>query len=241
MTRLKDKVAVVTGASRGIGLEVSKVLAEESASILMMARNGAELEESADAVRALGARVATFAGDVSNREDAEGALAAAVDELGGLDILVNNAGIGYFEEVEKMTDEGFDRVIKTNLYGVFYMSRAAVPILEKRGGGYIINISSLAGKNTFPKGAAYCASKHGLMGFSDCLMLEVRHRNIGVCLVCPGSVETVFSGRVEGADQSWKQSGRDVALVVRDLIVGTSPRTLVSRVEMRPFKPPVKK
>ena len=237
MTRLLDKVALVTGASKGIGFEICKALAEESARIVMMARGEGELETSAETISAMGGRVIPVVGDVGVREDSERAVAAAQSEFGGLDILINNAGIGYFEEVERMTDEGFDAVIKTNLYGVFYLCRAAVPPMIERGGGYIINISSLAGQNTFARGAAYCASKHALNGFSECLMLEVRHKNIAVSYVCPGSVATEFGHSKPGDDDSWRQSPRDVARVVLDLIVGTSARTLVSKVEMRPMKP----
>ncbi|MEP0814112.1 MAG: SDR family NAD(P)-dependent oxidoreductase [bacterium] len=237
MTRLLDKVAIVTGSSKGIGFECAKILAEESAKIVMNARGEDDLEKSAEAIRAMGGRVATVAGDIGNRAVCERVLAAAKSEFGGLDILVNNAGIGRFVEVENMTDEDFDSVMRTNLYGVFYMCRGAVPMMEARGGGYIINISSLAGQNTFARGGAYCASKHALNGFSECLMLEVRQRNIAVSYVCPGSVETSFGHSSPSEDNSWRQSARDVAQVVRDLIIGTSARTLVSKVEMRPMKP----
>ncbi len=237
MTRLLDKVALVTGASKGIGFETAKIFAEEDAKVVMMARGADDLEASADTIRAIGGRVATVIGDVGVLADCERALAAAKTEFGGLDILVNNAGIGYFTEVENMTDEGFDAVIKTNLYGVFYMCRGAVPAMEERGGGYIINISSLAGQNTFARGGAYCASKHALNGFSECLMLEVRQRGIAVSYVCPGSVSTQFGHSKPADDDSWRQSPRDVAQVVLDLIIGTSSRTLVSKVEMRPMKP----
>ena len=237
MTRLLDKVALVTGASKGIGFETAKIFAEEDAKIVMTARGEDDLESAADTIRAIGGRVITVAGDVGVRADCERALDAAKSGFGGLDILVNNAGIGYFAEVENMTDEGFDAVMKTNLYGVFYMCRGAIPMLEARGGGYILNISSLAGQNTFARGGAYCASKHALNGFSECLMLEVRQRGIAVSYVCPGSVSTSFGHSKESEDDSWRQSARDVAQVVLDLIVGTGPRTLVSKVEMRPMKP----
>ena len=240
MTRLLDKVAIVTGASRGIGFECAKILAEESAKVVMTARGEEDLEKSAETIRSIGGRVATVVGDVGVRADCERAIEAAKTEFGGLDILINNAGVGHFEAVERMADSDFDLVMRTNLYGVFYLSRAAVPLMEARGGGYIINVSSLAGQNTFAGGSAYCASKHALNGFSECMMLEVRHRNIGVSYVCPGSVETSFGHSKPDADNSWRQSARDVARVIRDLLIGTGPRTLVSKVEMRPMKPPKK-
>ena len=237
MTRLLDKVAIVTGASKGIGFECARILAGESAKVVMTARGEDDLEKSAETIRSIGGRIASVVGDVGCRADCERALDAAKNEFGGLDILINNAGVGHFQEVEHMSDEDFDRVMRTNLYGVFYMSRGAVPLMEARGGGFIINISSLAGQNTFARGAAYCASKHALNGFSECMMLEVRHRNIAVSYVCPGSVETSFSHSAQGEDNTWRQSARDVAAVVRDLLIGTGPRTLVSKVEMRPMKP----
>ncbi len=237
MTRLLDEVAIVTGASKGIGFETCKVFVEESAKAVMMARSADELQTSADLLETMGGRVIPVVGDVGRRADCERALETAHREFGGLDILINNAGIGYFEEVENMSDEGFDEVMKTNLYGVFYMSRGAVQLMVDRGGGYIINISSLAGQNTFVRGGAYCASKHALNGFSECMMLEVRHKNIAVSYVCPGSVSTQFGHSKVDEDESWRQSPRDVACVIRDLIIGTSPRTLVSKIEMRPMKP----
>ena len=159
--------------------------------------------------------------------------------FGGLDVLVNNAGVGRFAPVSEMTVDDWRQVIDTNLSGVFYCTRAAIPEMRRRGGGFIINISSLAGKNAFPGGAAYCASKAGLDQFSEALMQEVRHDNIRVSYVMPGSVSTDFGHPGGSGDAPWKLTSEDVAKVVMDLI-SHDPRSLPSRVELRPSRPPRK-
>lgn len=157
--------------------------------------------------------------------------------LGSLNILVNNAGIGSHTYVEKMPVEEWNATIGTNLSGVFYCCREALPLLKKAGGGYIINIGSLAGTNTFPGAAAYCASKFGLIGFSEALMQEVRFDHIRVSYIMPGSVNTTFgrSGEQDPAT-TWKLSSVDVAMTVTGLLE-MDPRALASRVEMRPSEP----
>ena len=162
-----------------------------------------------------------------------------VKELGGLDILVNNAGIGTFETVEETSPEDFRAVLETNLFGVFYCCHEAIPQMKKRGGGYIINISSLAGANPHPRMAAYNASKFGLNGFSEALMQEVRHDNIKVSYIMPGSVNTEFGGDSPSDEKSWQLAPQDIARVIVDLL-HQDDRALSSRVEIRPSKPPQK-
>ncbi len=162
-----------------------------------------------------------------------------VKELGGLDILVNNAGIGTFETVEETSPEDFRAVLETNLFGVFYCCHEAIPQMKKRGGGYIINISSLAGANPHPRMAAYNASKFGLNGFSEALMQEVRHDNIKVSYIMPGSVNTEFGGDSPNDEKSWQLTPKDIARVVVDLL-HHDDRALPSRVEIRPSRPPKK-
>jgi NAD(P)-dependent dehydrogenase (short-subunit alcohol dehydrogenase family) len=162
-----------------------------------------------------------------------------VSEFGGLDILVNNAGIGLFQTVEEMSPEDFRSVIETNLFGVFYCCHEAIPLMKQRGGGYIINMSSLAGVNAHPKMAAYNASKFGLNGFSEALMQEVRHDGIRVSYIMPGSVNTEFGGDEPSDDQAWQLQPADISRVVIDLLRHES-RALASRVEIRPSKPPKK-
>jgi 3-oxoacyl-[acyl-carrier protein] reductase len=153
--------------------------------------------------------------------------------------VINNAGVGVFANVADMTPDQWSEVIDTNLTGVFNVCHAAIPHLRRRGGGTIINISSLAGKNAFPSAAAYCASKSGLNAFSEALMQEVRHDDIRVSYVMPGSVATGFSSGDPSKGAEWKTAPEDVADVVLDLLQ-QNPRSLASRVELRPSKPPRK-
>jgi 3-oxoacyl-[acyl-carrier protein] reductase len=161
-----------------------------------------------------------------------------IARFGRLDVLVNNAGIGAFVPVAEMQPEAWDDVIGTNLDGVFYCCHAAIPALREAGESWVINIGSLAGKNAFPGGAAYNASKFGLIGFSEALMQEVRHDGIRVSYIMPGSVATEFTHPRAGTDE-WKIQPQDVAQIVLDLL-DTPARTLPSRVEVRPSRPPRK-
>jgi 3-oxoacyl-[acyl-carrier protein] reductase len=177
--------------------------------------------------------------DVTQPSEAAAAVAAAVEQFGSLDILVNNAGVGVFANVADMEIEGWHQVIQTNLSGVFYCCRAAIPVMRARGGGWIINISSLASENPFASGAAYSASKAGVNAFSEALMQEVRYDDIRVSCVLPGSVATTFGRGSGGAQPDWKLAPEDVAEVVLDLLAHPA-RSLPSRVEIRPSKPPKK-
>jgi short-subunit dehydrogenase len=180
-----------------------------------------------------------FPCNVRNYEHVSGLIGYAVKELGGIDILINNAGVGIFETVENTSPEDFRAVLETNLFGVFHCCHAAIPEMKKRGGGYIINISSLAGANPHPRMAAYNASKFGLNGFSEALMQEVRHDNIKVSYIMPGSVNTEFGGDSPGDEKDWQLTPQDIARVVIDLL-HHDDRSLPSRVEIRPSKPPKK-
>jgi len=162
-----------------------------------------------------------------------------VKTFGGIDILVNNAGIGLFASVEEMEPEDFRAVLETNVLGVYHCCHQAIPLMKRRGGGYIINISSLAGVNAHPRMAAYNASKFGLNGFTEALMQEVRHNGIKVSYIMPGSVNTHFGGDEPSDDKSWQLQPDDIAQVVLDLL-NYSERTLPSRVEIRPSRPPKK-
>src|SRR5215471_3496106 len=211
-------VAIVTGGSKGIGLAIARALLDRGGQVSITGRDAAAL---ADAARTLGAgdRLLTVRGDVRDPGDAQRFVDETVRRFGGLDVLVNNAGVGKFGSVADMSVDDWRQIVDTNLSGVFYCTRAALPELRRRRGGYIVNISSLAGKNAFAGGAAYCASKAGLDQFSEALMQEVRHENIRVSYVMPGSVATEFGG--PGADAStagWKLAPEDVAKVVVDLI-----------------------
>jgi 3-oxoacyl-[acyl-carrier protein] reductase len=239
--KLSGRVALVTGGSRGIGRAIADALLAAGASVLITGRTQAPLDEAITKLSkgGNGDRVRAVSADVSKASEAAGAVTAAVEAFGGLDILVNNAGVGVFANVADMDIERWHQVIGTNLSGVFFCCHAAIPVMRSRGGGWIINISSLAGSNPFSTGAAYCASKAGLNAFSEALMLELRYDDIRVSYVQPGSVATEF-GRNTGAGASdWKLAPEDVAEVVMDLLAHPA-RSLPSRVEIRPSKPPKK-
>jgi 3-oxoacyl-[acyl-carrier protein] reductase len=237
---LTNKVAVVTGGSRGIGHAIARALLRGGASVVITGTK----QETVDAgVHELegevqGAQVHGVRADVRKYAEVEKLMAGAAQRFGGLDILINNAGVGMFRSVADMSVDEWHTVIDTNLTGVFYCCHAAIPHMRKRGGGWIINISSLAGKNAFVDGAAYCASKAGLNQFSEALMQEVRYDGIRVSYVMPGSVSTEFGGR-GGAKGDWALTADDVAHVVCDLVAHPS-RSLPSRVEIRPAQPPRK-
>lgn len=240
MGSLNGKVAFVTGGSRGIGLAIARALVAEGAQVAVTGKSDAHLSSARPLIEAEGpAAVETLKADVRSYADVERALGAAVARFGGLDIVINNAGVGVFANVADMTPDQWSEVIDTNLTGVFNVCHAAIPHLRRRGGGTIINISSLAGKNAFPSAAAYCASKSGLNAFSEALMQEVRHDDIRVSYVMPGSVATGFSGGDPSKGAEWKTAPEDVADVVLDLLQ-QNPRSLASRVELRPSKPPRK-
>lgn len=242
-TDLTGRVALVTGGSRGIGLAIARALLEAGARVSITARTAANLDDARKQLsRGEGARadrIHAVVADLRDADDASQAIEGAVQQFGGLDILVNNAGIGIFRTVADTDVASWHDVIETNLSGIFFCCHAAIPHLKKRGGGWIINISSLAGKNPFPSGAAYCASKAAVNAFSEALMQEVRHDNIRVSYVMPGSVSTGFArgGSPSGPADDWKLAPEDVAEVVIDLIRHPA-RSLPSRVELRPSRPP---
>ena len=233
---MKGKSAVVTGGSRGIGLAVASALSANGVNVTISGRDESHLAAARAILDGGGGTIEAIRADVRQWADVERLMAAAVDRFGGIDILVNNAGVGQFADVLTMSLEEWHEVIDTNLTGVFYCCRAAIPHLRRRGGGWIINISSLAGKNAFAGAAAYCASKAGLNAFSEALMQEVRYDDIRVSYVMPGSVRTGFAGHSEEPGSEWKLAPEDVAQVVLDL-VGHNRRSLPSRVELRPSKP----
>jgi 3-oxoacyl-[acyl-carrier protein] reductase len=231
--QLDGHVAIVTGGSKGIGLAITCGFVARGAKVVVSGRSKANLDA---VVAELGGNVAVVPGDVADSEVASALVRTATERFGGLDSLINNAGVGTFAHVADLKEADWHRLIATNLTGVFLCSKAAIPALKRRGGGWIINISSLAGRNSFAGGAAYCASKAGLNAFAESLMLEVRQDNIRVSTVMPGSVQTAFSAGGDAPENDWKLSADDVAQVVFDLL-GHTARSLPSRVEIRPTRP----
>jgi 3-oxoacyl-[acyl-carrier protein] reductase len=241
-TEVKDKVAVVTGGTRGIGYSIAQALLGEGAKVYICGRDSGILQA---ALGNLGAsaqgRVEGMVADVRHYDACHKLIRSAAERFGGIDILVNNAGIGVFKPVDQLTPEEWDATIGTNLSGVFYCCREAIPYMRRRGGGYIFNISSLAGVNAFPGGSAYNASKFGLNGFSEAMMQDIRYDGIRVSYVMPGSVDTDFAASPGTKPrESWKLTGEDVAKAVLDLYK-FPPSALASRIEMRPSQPPRKK
>jgi NAD(P)-dependent dehydrogenase (short-subunit alcohol dehydrogenase family) len=232
---LEGKVAVVTGGNRGIGRGIVQALHAEGATVVLTARRPEHAERAA---REVGQRAIGLACDVRLQASVEWLFGEVERRAGGCDVLVNNAGVGVFGPVAEMSPDDWRTVIETNLNGVFYCCRNAIPQMKRRGGGYIFNISSLAGKNPILNGAAYNASKFGLNGFSEALMMEVRYDNIRVSYLMPGSVATDF-GSGSSAKTGWALTPADVGEVVIDLLRSPA-RALYSRVEMRPSKPPKK-
>jgi NAD(P)-dependent dehydrogenase (short-subunit alcohol dehydrogenase family) len=236
MESLSGKIAAVTGGTRGIGRAIAGRLLSEGAKVAICGRS----RESVDAALkelAKSGPVFGLPADIT-QPDAVADFFQAVDEtLGGLDILVNNAGAGVFRKTAEMTVEEWRRNIDLNLSGAFYCSREALARFRHRGGGHIVNISSLAGKNPFSGGAGYNASKFGLNAFTEAMILDHRHDNVRVCSIAPGSVATDFAGQSDrSGDVSWMIAPEDVAEAVA-MVLRMPARTMVSYLEMRPSRP----
>ena len=237
MTNLNSKVAVVTGGTKGIGYAIAEALAKNGANVFICGRDERDLKAALEKLSGSG-NSAGIVCDVRNEDQVKAMLDECVRVFGCVDILINNAGMGYFgKTVEEMSSDEFRQTLETNLFGVFYACHHAISLLKKRGGGYIINISSLAGQNAHPRMAAYNASKFGLNGFSEALMQEVRHDNIKVSYICPGSVNTDFGGDTASDANAWQLQPADIAETVVDLL-SFDKRALPSKIEIRPSSPP---
>jgi 3-oxoacyl-[acyl-carrier protein] reductase len=235
---LTGKRAIVTGASKGIGLEIARALVSAGADAVICSRDDKSVERAVNELKkgAKERKIRGCATDVSSSTQVKQLFAFADKELGGLDILINNAGTGIFRATAELTVDEWNRVIGTNLSGAFYCSREALERFHAARGGWIVNISSLAGKNPFLGGSAYNASKFGLNGFTEAMMLDHRNDNVRVSYIMPGSVDTDFGGHDAKQKSDWKIAPEDIAEIVMD-ILRKPARTLISRVEVRPSRP----
>ncbi|HKW63289.1 MAG TPA: SDR family NAD(P)-dependent oxidoreductase [Candidatus Acidoferrum sp.] len=233
-TQLAGSVALVTGASRGIGRAIAHRLASLGASVAICGRDRAALEDSSRSLQKLGTRCFSHAADVTRTEQVSELVAKTESALGPIQILVNNAGIGLFGPAHEKSEAEWDRVLDSNLKSVFLVSRAVIPAMIHHGSGDIINISSLAGKNTFAGGGIYCASKWGLMGLSGCMMEDLRAYGIRVSVICPGSVATEFSGS-KPKDPSKTLHPDDVAHAVETIVTQRSG-SFLSEIHLRPLR-----
>lgn len=235
-TPLAGKVALVTGGSRGIGCAIALRLAGLGSDVAICARDEAKLRDAETLIRAAGVRALALRADVTRANDVAELVKKVEAELGTLSLLVNNAGIGLFGPVHEKTEAEWDRLMDTNVKSVFLLSRAVIPGMMRRGGGDIVNISSLAGKSVFAGGGAYCASKWAVQGLSGCMAEELREHGIRVSTVCPGSVATEFAGRGP-KDPAKVLRPEDVAHAVA-MIVMQGPQSFVSEVNVRPARRP---
>lgn len=234
--KLKDTVALVTGAGRGIGKAIAITLATEGSTAVLVARTKSELESVRTEIEARGGEAISLPADITKPEQVQMVFDEVSKQFGRLDILVNNAGIGHFAPVKELSFSDFDAMWNVNIRGLFLCTQRAVNMMEARRSGVIVNISSLAGKNAFVNGAGYAATKWALMGFAKCLMLEVREQNIRVVTVCPGSVDTTFSHPQDPSRAEKLIQPQDVAEIVLAAI--TIPaRSMVSEIDIRPTNP----
>ena len=233
---LAGKTALVTGSSRGIGKAIAQRLAVLGAAVGVCGRDAVALKSTGEELHQSGSRILVQAADVTRDEDVQSLVKSVESQLGPISILVNNAGMGSFGAVHEKSEQDWDVLMNTNLKSVFLVSRAVAPLMISRKAGDIINISSLAGKNTFAGGGLYCASKWGLLGLTGCMAEDLRAHGIRVSAVCPGSVYTEFAGRGK-KDATKVLTAEDVAHAVA-MIAMQGPRSFISEVDVRPLAKP---
>jgi len=235
MMNLTNKVAYITGGSKGIGLGVAKTLLDNGMRVAITSRHLSAAKEAAASLSSDESKVLALQSDVSSMQSEVNAIKAVTEHFGQLDVLVANAGVGHFASIESLTEQDWKDTIDTNLTGVFNSVKASIDAL-KQSKGYIITIASLAGTNFFENGSAYNASKFGLVGFSQAIMLDLRKYGVKVTTIMPGSVATYFNGHVPNDADAWKIQPEDVGQMIIDLLQ-MHPRTLPSKIEVRPTIP----
>ena len=232
-----SRIALVTGGTRGIGYAIADALIRAGERVAITGTTDDGVVKAEYSLASIGpGQVTGIVCDVRDSAATELAVRTVVARFGGIDILVNSAGVGVGVPVADLPNDEWDRIIGTNLTGVFHCCKAVIPHLRTRGGGWIVNISSLSSTGPFAGGAAYCASKAGVNAFSDALMQELREDNIRVTCILPGSVATGFSGRETGSGDEWKLQPSDVAAAILD-VLSHQARSLPSRVDIRPSRP----
>jgi NAD(P)-dependent dehydrogenase (short-subunit alcohol dehydrogenase family) len=235
MSNLKDKVAYITGGSKGIGYGIAKTLLDNGMKVAISSRTINAAKLAADSISKDASKILAIESDVSSLAAETKAVQSVIDHFGQLDVLVANAGVGHFAAIDNLSEEEWKETIDTNLTGVFNSVKASIDALKKSK-GYIITIASLAGTNFFENGAAYNASKFGLVGFSQAIMLDLRKHGIKVTTIMPGSVATYFNNHIPNDADAWKIQPEDIGQMVADLL-NMNPRTLPSKIEVRPAIP----
>ncbi len=235
MNKLKDKVAYITGGSKGIGYGIAKILLDNGMRVAITSRTIEAAQQAAASLSNDSTKVLALQSDVSSLASETAAVKAVTDHFGQLDVLVANAGVGHFAAIENLTEESWKEMIDTNLTGVFNSVKASIDSLKQRK-GYIITIASLAGTNFFATASGYNASKFGLVGFTQAIMMDLRQYGIKVTTIMPGSVATHFNDHVPGDTDAWKIQPEDIGQMVADLL-NMPPRTLPSKIEVRPSMP----
>jgi 3-oxoacyl-[acyl-carrier protein] reductase len=237
MQKLENKVAFITGGSKGIGYGIAEALVKEGVKVAITSRSQASADKAALQLGRVGKDVAAvgIGADVRDAKAMQKAVDTVVQRWGGIDLLIANAGLGYFGSIETLTAEDWTETIDTNLTGVFHTVKASLAALKKSK-GYIITIASLAGTNFFAGGSAYNASKFGLVGFTQAIMLDLRNHGIKVTTIMPGSVATNFNNNEPSPEDAWKIQPEDIGQMVIDLLK-MNPRTLPSKIEVRPSIP----
>lgn len=239
IVNLKNKVAIVTGGSKGIGRAVALDLAKEGAHVAISARDNKYLEKTAVDIRALGGEILAFSGDMGNETEIKQFIDATIDQFGRLDILVNNAGIGLFHRIADFPTKDWDLMFQLNMRGLFIATRECLPYLRKTSESVIVNVVSLAGKNAFVNGGGYSATKHAVLAFSRCLLLEERENGVRVLAICPGSVDTSFFDERDDVSNTRRQKMVQAEDVAESIIhmVKLPQRAMVSEIDIRPTNP----
>lgn len=235
MNPLNNKVAYITGGSKGIGLGIAKSLMDAGMCVAISSRNLAECKKAAATLSNDASKVLAIQSDVSDAGSENRSVKEILHHFGQLDVLVANAGVGHFDPIDMLSEADWKNTIDTNLTGVFNSVKASLDAL-KNSKGYIITIASLAGTNFFENGAAYNASKFGLVGFSQAIMLDLRKYDVKVSTIMPGSVATHFNNHIPNDADAWKIQPEDIGELVLDLLK-MNPRTLPSKIEVRPSRP----